>query len=225
MELIMKKKQCVIFIIFLMGLSWAGDVYASANPKFKPKAKPKTSCTVARTKYTVSDQIEYRYGVVIGQNVATITSKKSDSQDVMTGLMGGLAAQIIWPKGFTVQPEVLFSKKGCMFSSNGLSYDIDYVEVPVKAMYRLHMSHVQPFAFVAPYGAYAIRLTENGDITSDDTFSSQINKLDYGIGVGGGFDVWKIQVAFKYSWGFPKVISETFPLRSKVFTVSAGFFL
>ena len=221
----MKNCAGMIFIIFLMGLPWAGDVHANSNPKFKPKAKPKTSCTVIRTKYTVSDQIEYRYGVVVGQNVATITSNKSDSQDVMTGLVGGLAAQVIWPKGFTLQPEVLYSKKGCMFTDTGLTYDIDYVEVPVKAMFRLHMSHVQPFVFAAPYVAYAIKLTETANITPDDTYLNLINKLDYGIGVGGGFDVWKIQIAFRYSWGFPQVISETFPLRSKVFTVSAGIFL
>jgi len=220
-----KIRTGVIFIILLMGLSRAGDVYANSKPKFKPKAKAKTSCTVIRTKYTVSDQIEYRYGVVIGQNVATITSKRSDSQDVMTGLMAGLAAQVIWPKGFVFQPEVLYSQKGCMFSGSGLTYGIDYLEVPVKAMYRLHMSHVQPFVFAAPYGAYAFKLTENGNITTDDMYSSQIRRLDYGIGVGGGFDVWKIQIAFKYSWGFAQVLSETFPVRSRVFTISAGFFL
>ena len=178
-----------------------------------------------RTKYTVSDQIEYRFGVVAGENVATITSNRSDSQDVMTGLMGGLAAQIIWPKGFVLQPHVLYSQKGCMFAESGVTYDIDYVEVPLFFMYRLHMTHVQPFVFTAPYVAYTIGLTEYGNIYDDDTFSERINKTDFGIGAGAGFDVWKIQVAFRYSWGFTKVINDAFPIRSKVFTVSAGFFL
>jgi len=206
--------------------SRAGDVQAQSKVMFKPKAKAKTSCTVIRTKYTVSDQIEYRYGVVAGQNVATITGKRSDSQDVMTGLMAGLAAQVIWPKGFVFQPEVLFSKKGCMFTDLGLTYAIDYVEVPVKAMYRLHLSRVQPFVFAAPYGAYAFRLTQDGDVLSDDDFyTNQIKKFDYGISAGGGFDVWKIQIAFKYSWGFARVINDEFPVRSRVFSFSAGFFL
>jgi len=209
-----------------MVFSRAGDVYAQSKAIFKPKAKAKTSCTVMRTKYTVSDQLVYRYGVVAGQNVATITSNRSDSQDVMTGLMAGLAAQVIWPKGFVFQPEVLFSKKGCMFADIGLTYAIDYVEVPIKAMYRLHISHVQPFVFAAPYAAYAFRLTQDGNVLNDDDYyTNQIKKFDYGIGVGGGFDVWKIQIAFKYSWGFAKIIDDAFPIRSKVFTFSAGFFL
>jgi len=206
-----------------MGLLYAGDVHASLKPKSKSKAK--TSCTIFRSKFTVSDQIEYNFGIVAGENIATIKSKRGDSQDVITGLVGGLAAQIVWPKGFALQPEVLYSQKGCMFTGSGLMYDIDYVEVPVKVMYRLHMAQVKPFAYVAPYGAYAIRLTENGNMTSDDTYSSLINRPDYGISVGAGFDVWKIQLSFKYSWGFAQVLTETFPVRNKVFTFSMGFFL
>jgi len=206
-----------------MGIPWAGDVYASPKPKSKSKAK--NSCTILRTKFTISDQIEYNFGIVAGQNMATIKSKKNDSQDIITGLVGGLAAQIVWPKGFVLQPEVLYSQKGCLFTGSGIMYDIDYAEVPIKVMYRLHMAQVKPFAFVAPYGAYTIRLTENGNQTNDDTYSSQINKLDYGIGIGAGFDVWKVQLSFKYTWGFAQVLNETFPVRNKVFTISAGFFL
>jgi hypothetical protein len=205
-------------IAFLIGLP-REDVIAGS----KPKPHSKNSCTIFRGKHTTSDQMEYRIGIVAGENIATIKSKKADSQDVITRLMGGLAFQVVWPKGFALQPELLYSQKGCMFSGSGLRYDIDYLEVPMKVMYRLHMAQVKPFAFVAPYGAYAIRLTENGNMTSDDTFSSQINKWDYGIGAGAGFDVWKIQLSFKYTWGFAQVVNETFTVRNKVFTISAGF--
>ena len=217
------KTYIFTLVISFLVTSGAGEVHASVP--FLKKSKPKTqnSCTISRGKFTVSDQIEYRFGVVAGQNIATIKSKKGDSQDVITGLMGGVAAQIVWPKGFAIQPEVLYSKKGCMFTGVGLRYNIDYIEVPVKFMYRLHMAEVKPFAFVAPYGAYAIKLTEDGDVTSDDAYSSQIKKLDYGIGAGAGFDVWKIQLSFRYSWGFARVIDEVFPVRNKVFTLSAGF--
>ena len=219
----MKNWTGILIFIFLAGLPWAGGVHANTKPKTKSKAK--NSCTILRSKYSSSDLIEYHIGIVAGQNMATIKSKKNDSQDVITGLMGGVAAQVIWPKGFTLQPEILYSQKGCMFTGSGLMYYMDYIEVPVKAMYRLHMAQVKPFVFAAPYGAYAIRLTENGNQTSDDTYSSQINKSDYGIGVGAGFDVWKIQLSFKYSWGFAQVLNETFPVRNKVFTASVGFFL
>ena len=203
-----------------MGLPCTGEV--DAFPRRKNQAK--TSCTIPRRKFTTTDLIEYRYGIVAGQNIATIKSKNSSSQDIVTGWVGGLAFQVVWPKGFAVQPEVLYSQKGCTFSGSGYKYDIDYIEVPVKVMYRLHMAEVKPFVFAAPYGAYAIRIAENGNVSSNEVFSNQINKLDFGIGAGAGFDVWKIQLSFKYSWGFAQVANDTFAIRNKVFTVSAGLF-
>ena len=209
-----------IFIIFLAGLISAGNVHAYP----KPKPKSKTSCSIFRGKFTLADQIEYKYGIVAGRNVATINSEQGTSQDIITGLMGGLAVQVIYPKGFVIQPELLYSQKGCLFGGSGVKYNIGYVEMPVKAMYRLHMAEVKPFAFVAPYWAYAIRIVEDGDVISDDIPSNEINKLDYGIGVGAGFDVWKLQLSFRYSWGLAKITNETYNIRNKVFTVSAGLF-
>lgn len=210
----------LIAFLFLADLAWAGEFYAYP----KPKPKSKTSCTVFRGKNTASDQIDYRYGIVAGRNVATIVSKEVSSQDIINGLMCGFALQVIWPKGFVVQPELLYSQKGCLFGGSGVKYDIDYLEIPVKAMYRLHMADVKPFAFVAPYTAYAIRIAQNGNVISDDLPSNQINKWDYGIGAGAGFDVWKIQLSFRYSWGFAQVANEKYSIHNKVFTVAAGFF-
>ncbi len=213
------------FIYFLISLLVACLFPANEADAAAPRPKPqsKNSCTIFRGKFTASDRIEYRYGLVAGKNIATIKSEKGASQDVITGWMAGVAMQVAWPKGFVLQPEVLYSQKGCMFTGSGIKYDIDYVEVPIHFMYRLHMAEVKPFGFIAPYGAYAIRLVANGDVVSDDTYSRQIQKWDYGIGAGAGFDVWKIQLSFKYSWGFAKVINEKFVVRNKVFTVSAGF--
>ncbi len=187
------------------------------------KPQSKTSCTISRGKFTASNLVEYNYGLKIGENIATIKSKSGESQDIITGITGGLVLRVVWPKGFAIQPEFLYSRKGCLFAGSGVKYDIDYAEVPVCFMYRLHMAEVKPFAFIAPYGAYAIKLSENGGVTADDTYSNQINKWDYGIGAGAGFDVWKIQLSFKYSWGFAKVVEETLTVRNKVFTISAGF--
>lgn len=213
----MKRIRYICMALFCIYFFSEKDI----NAKVKPRHK--TSCTVFRGKYTASDLIEVHYGVKAGENIATIKSEKGSSQDVIARMVGGVVVQVVWPKGFVLQPEVLYSQKGCMFTGSGLRYDIDYVELPVNFMYRLHMAQVKPFCLIAPYGAYAIKLTENGDMTSDDTYANRINKWDYGIGAGAGFDIWKIQLSFKYNWGFAKVIDEKFAVRNKVFTISAGF--
>jgi len=169
------------------------------------------------------DLVDYRFGVVAGQNYSTIKSKGNSIQDIITGLAGGVAAQIIWPKGFLLQPEILYSQKGCKFAS-GVQYGVDYVEVPIKAKYRIQITDVKPFAFAFPYVAYAFKLEQTGDMISDDTLSDRINKIDYGFGVGAGFDAWNLQVSFRYTWGIAQVINESFPVRNSVLTISAGLF-
>ena len=214
----MKVFISILFITFLTGLPLVEDVHGS----FKPKPKGKNSCTVYRGKYTVSDLIEYRYGIVAGQNIATIKSKGSD-QNVISRLMAGVAVQVIWPKGFALQPELLYSQKGCIYTGTGnTEYDIDYLEIPVKAMYRLYLADVKPFVFVAPYTAYALKLTPNGDVDVADIDLPQLNRFDAGIGVGAGFDIWKVQLSFRYSWGFAQVLNAAYPVHNNVFTLSLG---
>jgi hypothetical protein len=207
-----------------MGFLINEELYGTP-PKNPRRGNSKTSCTKSRAKYTVVDLIDYRFGVIGGQNVSTIKSNSSASmQDVLTGYMGGVAAQVIWPKGLVLQPEILYSRKGCIFTGNSVQYNIDYLEIPVKAMYRWPVTYIKPFAFVAPYWAYALKMTEIGDLISDDTLSNQINKFDYGIGAGAGFDVWKVQISFRYSWGFAQVLNEAFKVHNNTFTASVGIF-
>ena len=215
--------------IFCIVLVWSGiiemrEVNAGIPPKRLRLGNSNTSCAIPRGKSSASDLLEYRFGIVAGQNISNIKTDNESVMDIIPGVMAGVAAQIIWPMGFTIQPEILYSKKGSMFSGSGLRYKIDYVEIPVKVKYRLNVAFVKPFAFVAPYGAYALGLTEEGEVHGDDTFSNLVKKWDYGVGAGAGFDVWRIQLSFKYSWGFAQIIQETFTIRNKVFTLSAGVF-
>ena len=216
--------KCIFCMVLFSGIVELVEANAGIPPKRMRISNSKTSCGISRAKYTSSDLLEYRFGIVAGQNVSTIKAKNEAMIDILPGVMAGVAAQIIWPMGFTLQPEVLYSKKGGMFSGSGLRYKIDYVEVPIRAMYRLNVAFVKPFAFVAPYGAYALGLTEEGEIYSDDTFSPLVKKFDYGVGAGAGFDVWRIQITFKYSWGFAQLVEETFNIRNKVFTAQVGVF-
>ena len=220
----MKTLNYTLVIIMLAGLFVTEDV--NGTPPKKPnKGYSKSSCTMTRAKFTDKDLIDYKFGVVFGKNISTIKAKNNNSlQDIINGYMGGAAMQIIWPKGFILQPAIVYSQKGCKFAGSGMNYHIDYLEIPVRAMYRLQMMDIKPFAFVMPYASYNLKLSTVGDLIPDDLISDKVNKYDYGFGAGAGFDIWKIQVSFQYSWGFAQIIDEAFKVNSKVFTLSAGVF-
>ena len=204
----------ILFVALLMDLPCSGEVYSIIQPKHKGK-------NIFGVKNTAADQIEYHYGIIAGQNIATIKTPGTNSQDVITGWMAGLAMQVVWPQGFAVQPEILYSQKGCITDDPRMQYGMDYIEVPVKIKYRLYLADIKPFAFVSPYVAYAIKITPQVDSNKDDL--DQIKKFDAGIGAGAGFDIWNVQLSFKYSWGFTSVLNELTPIRNKVFTISLGY--
>ena len=220
----MKTFKFILLFVFFTSLPGVEDA-GGTPPKRPRRGNSKTSCTIPRGKFTSLDQIEYLFGFVAGQNISTMKSKSSISmQEVIAGIMGGISAQIIWPGGFVIQPEILYSQKGCKFTGDAASYYINYVEVPAKFMYRIQLTDIKPFAFVAPYGAYAINLKQRGDFISDGKLTDQLNSFDYGIGVGAGFDAWILQVSFRYSMGFAQVLKEDFSIRNNFLTISAGVF-
>ena len=65
----------------------------------------------------------------------------------------------------------------------------------------------KPFIFVAPYAA--LNLATSGTYKSDSPMKNLIEnakKLDYGIGIGAGINIWKLQVTGKYNWAFGNVL-------------------
>ena len=222
----MKSKINILFISILLFSGFLEALGSPPPPKKTRSSSRGTSCSISRTKFTSSDLIDYRFGAIVGLNSATFNTKSDHITDVMFGITGGLAAQIIWPSGFVLQPAIMYSQKGCMLSGSGIVYTIDYVEIPAQLMYRLHISDIKPFAFVAPYGAYALGIkTEGDDGESEERFpTDMLNKLDYGVKLGAGFDVQGIQLTFGYSLGLGQVVNVPYSIRNSVFRVTVGVF-
>jgi hypothetical protein len=214
-----KKITLSIVIVFCFFLCSENDAYGR-----KRRRNEQTSCAIQRGKYTQADLVVINYGLKIGENLTTIRNTDDSGLSIITGIQAGAVVQVVWPKGFVFQPEVLYSKKGCIFRKSSLEYKIDYVEVPLNFMYRLHMADVKPFVIAGPYGAYAIRkYTKNEAVKKDDDmYVSQIKDWDYGISAGAGFDVWKIQLSFKYNWSLDNIIKDDKKSRNNTLSLSVG---
>ena len=221
----MKNRANILCITLLLLIGVFEAVGAPPPPKKPRTGNSGTSCMIGSSKFASGDLIEYRFGVVAGVNSANFYTKDTYITDVIFRLTGGIAAQIIWPNGFVIQPAIMYSQKGCMLAGSSITYNADFVEVPVSFKYRLQIADIKPFAFIAPYGAYTLGMSVDGDMgESEEFFHDELNSFDYGIKAGAGFDVNRMQISFRYSFGLGQVINETFPVRNRVFTVTAGLF-
>lgn len=129
-----------------------------------------------------------------------------------TGFNAGLVFKFILPvRGMYIQPELMYVSKGARFRDPKMDIKVGYLELPVSLQYGFDLIFFRPFLEVTPFVGCAL----HSDLTNLD---AKINRFEYGIGVGGGLDVWRFQVNVNYKWNlgslFNKINEEDMPQKT-----------
>jgi len=139
-------------------------------------------------------------------------AKTNLTVDNSTGWQAGALLQLKIPgMGVAFQPELLYtvSKANVGQASN----DIHYFDVPLNLQFGLDLVLLRPYLLAGPYFGYALK-------TDGDNFKDNINKFDWGIGLGGGLEIWKLQLDARYSWGLQNMSMKEFEMKHNRFTLS-----
>lgn len=128
-----------------------------------------------------------------------------------TGYHVGLLYKVKIPViGLAIQPELLYSQvqgdlsisKTSSQSVSGTTSNVKmtYLQLPVALQWGVDLMLFRPFLQAVPYIGYSFaRDNGNKDLEWD------VNKFRYGIGLGAGIDIWKLQVSGRYCWDLGKV--------------------
>lgn len=151
------------------------------------------------------------FGVIGG---AGFTSIKDIGVDLATGYHAGITYKFNLPLGFAIQPSLLYNMKASQVDASlsgqtKFDYRMGYLELPLSLQWGPDLLLFRPFLDVSPYVGYALNnefraVTESTARLSMD-FANKwdgINRLEYGVGLGGGLEIWKIQVTCRYNWNF-----------------------
>jgi hypothetical protein len=156
-----------------------------------------------------------QFGVKAGMNFNSLGDVKADydkssianslesAVQNKTGFHVGVLYKFQIPLvGVAVQPELIYSqtKGDVKLEYSGLSamkseISVDYLQLPVSLQWGLDLILLRPFIQVVPYIGYCI----NKD-TSIKDLKLKTNDFNYGVGLGAGLDVWKLQVSGRYCW-------------------------
>ena len=150
------------------------------------------------------------FGVVAG---ASFTSIREVSTDMATGFHAGVSYKFRLPLGFAVQPSVLYHMKsslveGAIADVTTFDYKMGYVEVPVSLQWGPDLLMFRPFVDVTPFVGYALNNEASGVKLQGECMSKVqtkwegVNRLEYGLGLGGGIEIWKLQLVCRYNWNF-----------------------
>ena len=153
-------------------------------------------------------------------------NKETDFKTVFerkTGYHVGILYKVKIPLiGLAIQPELLYSQTNSSFTytgENNLSsqYDptigknagtikgdmkLSYLQLPVSVQWGIDLMLFRPFVQVVPYIGYSL----GSQLDTEYTNSFEVtDKFQYGIGVGAGLDIWKLQVSGRYNWDLGNV--------------------
>ena len=142
------------------------------------------------------------FGVTAGIN--TNSTKVQDIQTApRTGVNVGFTYSLNLPLGFSLQPSVVYSHKSANLSLNDKVFqNVGSVNVPVSVQWGPNLIVARPFLDITPYVGYTLSNTIKGMAGDLNGAIKGEKSLDYGVGLGGGLQVWKLQAIVRYNWSF-----------------------
>lgn len=157
-----------------------------------------------------------QFGVKGGVNFSNMYTDDVDDENVLTSFNAGVYVNLPVSDLFSIQPEVLYSRKGAelrydnVFATGSAKFNLNYIEVPV----LLKINVTENFNIHAgPYFAYLIdsKITNESDGIFDfesNFDNDDFNKFDAGIAAGIGFDFESFSIGARYSYGLSTIGKE-----------------
>lgn len=151
------------------------------------------------------------FGIIGG---ASFTGIRDVSSDLATGYHAGLTYKFDLSLGFAIQPSLLYHAKSTLVENayeNGEALDLKagYLELPVSFQWGPDLILFRPFLDATPFVGYGLDNRISG--WKENTWDG-MQRLEYGLGLGIGLDVWKLQIIGRYNWNF-----------GQLFTAAGGF--
>lgn len=177
----------------------------------------------------VSGKAQSGFGIKAGLNFNSMSDiKLSDINSSVKGKTGfhvGVLYKLRLPLGLALQPELLYTQKNSTIALSRTNdpdfrYDskLGYLQLPVNVQWGIDLVLFRPFIQVSPYIGYMISRTSD-----TNNISSDLNKFQYGIGLGAGLEIWKFQVSGRYCWDLGKLGEFDINKVSKVSAKNRGF--
>lgn len=144
------------------------------------------------------------FGVLGGANFHTYRPAEI-GRKTLTKWHAGLAYKFNLPLGFQIQPTLVYSVKETADNITLSNLSVGYLELLASVQWGIDLILFRPFVEVSPFVGYG--LNGNGNLK---TFWSEVgNKLEYGVGLGGGLQIWRFQLSARYNWNFGKIVAQT----------------
>ncbi len=155
-------------------------------------------------------------GIKGGLNLSNLYLDDVTDQNARIGFNIGVYGQLLSTEKFAIQPELLYSTKGstAQYSAGSLyqevSYNLNYLDLPVLAVFKLGKSAE---IHLGGYASYLLNanISYKGDIanSADPVDKDNLKSFDYGFSGGMGANFGDVQVGARYNFGLVKIADSS----------------
>mgnify|MGYP003293047275 CR=1 FL=1 len=144
------------------------------------------------------------FGVLGGADFYTYNPKEI-GEKTLTQWHAGMAYKFNLPLGFQIQPTLIYSVKETILDVEPRDFSVGYLELLASVQWGVDLILFRPFIEASPFVGYAL----NGWGDFKNIWAREGNKLEYGIGLGGGLQIWRFQVNARYNWNFGRIFNSS----------------
>ncbi len=197
---------------------------------------------------TTGSYAQIRFGVKGGLNLANMLYKDkydtySKDYKMKAGFHIGMTLEFSISEKFAIEPGLLYSLKGFKMEDSGItnSFNLNYLEIPINAVYKIDLGSGKILIFAGPYFAYGI----SGKMKSSEAmFGANMNEkelklelgndkdkddlkaLDYGLNFGAGFEIVGVTIGLQYGLGLANLslyTEDETKFKNRVVGISVGY--
>lgn len=155
-----------------------------------------------------------RYGVIGGFSFSQ--ASEVGNRGTTTRYNAGVTYQLKLPMGFSIQPSLMYHSKGVRagriadLPGTNMDLTIGYLELPVSFQWGPDLLLFRPFLDVTPYIGVGLNnkisckgAAEAESFTGKNIWQAAgVSRMEYGLGVGIGVEIWRFQIIGRYNWNF-----------------------
>ena len=159
--------------------------------------------------------ISPKFGIKGGVNLSNLYVDNVKDENMKVGINLGLYAKLPLAKGFSIQPELIYSSKGAKLTYDNLllgkgeyRFNLNYIEVPVLAVINIAKNiNLNGGGYVSYLSSANVKdMDNNGNISNvKDLNADNFNRFDYGLAGGVGIDVQNFTIGGRYTYGLKEV--------------------
>ena len=139
------------------------------------------------------------FGLTGGANFHTSAANEAET---LTQWNVGVVYKCNLPLGMQVHPALLYNVKVASVNTQPNNFSIGYLELMASAQWGLDLILFRPYFEVSPFVGYGLNSWGNVDQT---TGWKPKERFECGVGLGGGLQVWRFQLAARYNWTFTDI--------------------